>query len=140
LHEKAISDKVYLLETDFHILDPFLSLSFAPSINNISMSQRLRKRGEIDLSTLDSSFASTNRCNFSDNGVSHLDIKYDRLLISESMVGGYCISMYNTSLSNVTINANRRLWLTNRTGDDLACMHVQLLIDKNRGSLLLKSC
>lgn len=133
LLEKATNDRVYQLETDFHILDPFLSLKFLPSTSQVSMSQRLLKRGELDLSSLENSFVSTNRCNFSDSGVSNLDIKYDRLLVSESMIGGYCISMYNTSLLNGIVSADRRLWLTNRTGDDLVCSHVQLLIDKNRG-------
>ena len=127
------SDRVYQLETNFHIMDPFLNLNFLPSNNQVSMSQRLLKRGEIDLSSLENSFGTINRCNFSDNGVSYLDIKYDRLLVSESMIGGYCISMYNTSLVNGSVRAERRLWQTNRTGDDLVCSHLQLLIDKNRG-------
>lgn len=133
LHEKLTADKVYELESEFHILDPFLTLNFVAGNSQVSMSQRLRKRADFDLSKLDQSIAPTSRCNFSENGVSNLDIKYDRLLVSESMVGGYCISMYNTSLSDGAIKADRRVWLTNKTGDDLSCSHVQLLIDKNRG-------
>ena len=124
----------YRLEQDFIFLEQFQDLHLTSPLANdsLNLKRRVEAGGILDLQTLESQDKSAGfRCNFASNGIRYVDMSGSRVLISENLVRGYCVAVYQLAWQNSRLTPTIYQRFAMNQTEPIDCYKANLVFDKS---------
>lgn len=126
----------FSLDTDYVLMEEFLDLDISSSLGSdkLNITKRVESAGQLDILNIESTDTSSSfKCNLLQNGVGNLDLVKDKILLTENMVGGYCVVIFSLSYVNNKIVPVLFQRFKMNSSELISCSSASLVMDKSSG-------